>query len=96
MQAAASDSYPVPVLLGMDIPELGQLLRSNPRTVYVEGIEEAVVVMREQKGGAEEAGDDGEDTGSANERGGGGSSSTRRDGGGDGDADTSTGEETEC
>jgi len=44
VQAAVSDTLPVSVLLGTDVPELGRLLRANPSTVRTEGIEEALVV----------------------------------------------------
>jgi predicted aspartyl protease len=43
VKAAVSDSLPVSVLLGTDVPELGRLLRSNPRTVHTT-VGEALVV----------------------------------------------------
>ena len=44
VKAAVSDTLPVSVLLGTDVPELGRLLRANPSTVRTEGVEEALVV----------------------------------------------------
>ena len=47
-QAAVSESLPVSVLLGTDVPELGQLLQSNPRAVDTEEVERVLVVTRAQ------------------------------------------------
>jgi len=44
MKAAVSDTLPVSVLLGTDVPELGLLLRTNPSTIHTEGVEEALLV----------------------------------------------------
>ncbi len=44
VKAAVSETLPVSVLLGTDVPELGQLLRVNPSSVHSEGVEEALVV----------------------------------------------------
>ena len=46
VEAAVSDSLPVSVLLGTDTAQLGQLLRSNPRTVRSSGFEQALVTTR--------------------------------------------------
>ena len=48
MRAAVSETLPVSVLLGTDIPELGQLLRSNPCTLHTRATEDALVVTRAQ------------------------------------------------
>ena len=39
VQAAVSDTLPVSVLLGADVPELGRLLKANPSMVRTEGID---------------------------------------------------------
>ena len=46
IKAAISDTLPVSVLLGTDVPELGQLLRTNPHTIHSFGADEAVMVTR--------------------------------------------------
>ena len=46
--AALSDTLPVSILLGTDVPELGGLLRANPHTVHSEGSDQALVVTRAQ------------------------------------------------
>ena len=46
IKAAISDTLPVSVLLGTDVPELGQLLRTNPHTIHTVGADEALVVTR--------------------------------------------------
>ena len=46
IKAAISDTLPVSVLLGTDVPELGQLLRTNPHTIHTVGADEALVVIR--------------------------------------------------
>ena len=50
--AALSDTLPVSILLGTDVPELGArlggLLRANPHTVHSEGSDQALVVTRAQ------------------------------------------------
>ena len=48
VQAAVSDTLPVSVLLGTDVPELGRLLRENPNSVHTPGMGEALVVTRAQ------------------------------------------------
>lgn len=55
VKAAVSDSLPVSVLLGTDVPELGRLLRSNPRTVHTTVGEALVVMTRAQARSLEEA-----------------------------------------
>ena len=44
VKAAVSDTLPLSVLLGTDIPQLGELLEHNSCTVHSVGIEEAFVV----------------------------------------------------
>ena len=44
MKAAVSDTLPVSVLLGTDVPELNRLLRANPSMVRTEGVKEVLVV----------------------------------------------------
>ena len=46
VEAAVSESLPVSVLLGTDVPELSQLLQSNPRAVHTEEVERVLVVTR--------------------------------------------------
>ena len=48
VQAAVYDRLPVPVLLGTDVPEMGQI-QLLPKTVHTEGVEEVMVVTRAQK-----------------------------------------------
>ena len=48
VRAAVSDTLPVSVLLGTDIPELGRLLRENPSSLHTPGVGEALVVTRTQ------------------------------------------------
>ena len=48
VKAAVFEQLPVSVLLGTDVPELGQLLHSNPITVHTSGIEHALVTTRAQ------------------------------------------------
>ena len=43
--AAVSNTLPVSVLLGTDVPELNCLLQSNPSSMHTRGVEEALVVM---------------------------------------------------
>ena len=44
-----SDKLPVPVLLKIQVPELGKILKSNPRRVHTKDVEEVIVVTRTQK-----------------------------------------------
>lgn len=46
IKAAISDTLPVSVLLGTDVPELGRLLRTNPHTIHSVGADEALVVTK--------------------------------------------------
>ena len=46
VEAAVSDSLPVSVLLGTDVPELGKLLQFNPNVVHSTEVERALVVTR--------------------------------------------------
>ena len=48
MRAAVSDSLPVSVLLGTDVPELGQLLQGNHVLYHTVGINQALVTTRAQ------------------------------------------------
>ena len=48
VRAALSETLPVSVLLGTDVPQLGQLLSINPLTVHTDDIGEAMVVTRAQ------------------------------------------------
>ena len=48
VRAAVSESLPVSVLLGTDVPELGRLLHSNPLVVYTKGMDHALVTTRAQ------------------------------------------------
>ena len=48
VQAAVSDTLPVSVLLGTDVPELGQLLHENPRVMHTQEMQEVFVVTRAQ------------------------------------------------
>ena len=48
VEAVVSDSLPVSVFLGTDTTQLGQLFRSNPRTVRSSGFEQALVTTRGQ------------------------------------------------
>ena len=48
MKAAVSEKLPVSVLLGTDMPELGQQLHSNPLAIHTSGIEYALVTTRAQ------------------------------------------------
>ena len=43
VRAAVSEKLPVPVLLGTDVPELGNLLQQDPRAAHSEGVVETVV-----------------------------------------------------
>ena len=43
--AAVSNTLPVSVLLGTDVPELNCLLQSNPSSTHTRGVQEALVVM---------------------------------------------------
>ena len=42
VEAAVSESLPVSVLLGTDVPELGKLLQFNPSTVHSVEVERAL------------------------------------------------------
>lgn len=44
VQAAVSENLPVSVLLGTDVPELGEMLRVNPSLVQTEGMETVLVM----------------------------------------------------
>ena len=46
--AAVAKGLPVSVLLGTDVPELGQLLHSNPMAVHSGGTEQSLVTTRAQ------------------------------------------------
>ena len=46
IRAAISDSLPMSVLLGTDVPELGQLLHGNPASFHTEGTAYALVTTR--------------------------------------------------
>ena len=48
VRAAVSESLPVSVLLGTDVPELGRLLHSNPLVVHTNGMDHALVTTRAQ------------------------------------------------
>ena len=48
VRAALSETLPVSVLLGTDVPQLGRLLSINPLTVHTDDIGEAMVVTRAQ------------------------------------------------
>ena len=47
--AAVSMGLPVSVLLGTDVPQLGELLHSNPLTVHTESMDHALVSTRAQR-----------------------------------------------
>ena len=51
VKAAVSNTLPVLVLLGTDVPELGRLLKSNPRTVRMTVGEALAVTTRAPGGG---------------------------------------------
>ena len=46
IRAAISDLLPMSVLLGTDVPELGQLLHGNPTTIHTEGTAHTLVTTR--------------------------------------------------
>ena len=46
VRTALSNTLPVLVLLGTDVPQLGQLLSVNPLTVHTVGTGEAMIVTR--------------------------------------------------
>ena len=48
VKVAVSEELPVSVLLGTDVPELGQLLHSNPITLHTPGFKYALVTTRAQ------------------------------------------------
>ena len=48
VRAAVSESLPMSVLLGTDVPELGRLLHSNPLVVHTKGMDHALVTTRAQ------------------------------------------------
>ena len=48
VKAAVSDGLPVSVLLGTDVPELGQLLQINPMSTHTRGLDHALVLTRAQ------------------------------------------------
>ena len=48
VRAAVSDTLPVSVLLGTDVPDLGQLLQGNHVLYYTVGINQALVTTRAQ------------------------------------------------
>ena len=47
--SAVSTGLPVSVLLGTDVPQLGELLHSNPLTVHIEAMDHALVSNRAQR-----------------------------------------------
>ena len=48
VRAAVSETLPMSVLLGTDVPQLGQLLHSNPALIHSHGVEHALVTTRSQ------------------------------------------------
>ena len=46
IRAAISDSLPMSVLLGTNVPEFGQLLHGNPASIHTEGTAHALVTTR--------------------------------------------------
>ena len=48
VRAAISETLPMSVLLGTDVPQLGQLLHSNPALVHSRGVEHALITTRAQ------------------------------------------------
>ena len=48
VKVAVSEELPVSVLLGTDVPELGELLHSNPITLHTPGFEYALVTTQAQ------------------------------------------------
>lgn len=42
VQATVSESLPVPVLLGTDVPEMGHVFQLDPRAAHLKGVLEGV------------------------------------------------------
>lgn len=55
VRAALSDTLPVSVLLGTDVPALGHLLHTNPLSAHTVGTKEALIITRAQSRSTEQA-----------------------------------------